>query len=547
MKTIQKNRNAFSGAIAHIRKDAAQEIRAATVMERLLRFDRSVTLAALVDGFNCDATGNILPNAKSSQRKSMVYDVERHFFGLTLVELLVVISIIGIVLAASVPMIKPMLESNKVRDGADAVATYLNQARARAIEEGRCVGVRFERYTTIKMNDGSDYYPYNGAALVMRQVAVPTAYCGFTEGVRVAVDASNGIPLDNSGNPILTKGRLYFYTWNRGSDTIPAYWEAENLANGSELSFWGKLIQDGDLIQFDAQGPKYKIKWTKDGSGNKVYPYIVAVNAGDDAMKDQNFADNNWNEFPYKLNQLGDAGDDANQGFAEPKLFTYNTTPPTPNPVTFQVFRQPQQGNAVPTMAPPVVMPYGTVVDLDSSGMGENFYNEKYSLVSGNEMLEIAATGNTNKVVRDDFCAFGPRDKNAVTIMFLPSGGVDKVYYGNHQVANPNDAEQDFLDGSKGKIPSSPIFLCIGIWERSGFWEGSGNQWSVADTYLPESGNPELKRNYDDMKNYWVTVFPKNGLVRINRMSSTKNAILTPGNISASRDFAKSLHTTELK
>ena len=53
--------------------------------------------------------------------------------GVTLMELLVVATIILIVTAASVPTIKPMMESQLTKQAGSTVSTYLNRARARAM------------------------------------------------------------------------------------------------------------------------------------------------------------------------------------------------------------------------------------------------------------------------------------------------------------------------------------------------------------------------------------------------------------------------------
>src|SRR6218665_3034824 len=67
--------------------------------------------------------------------------------GLTLVELLVVITILGIVTAATIPLMQPPSADPKVREAAREFSATLEQARALAISTGRPAGVRIE-FTT---------------------------------------------------------------------------------------------------------------------------------------------------------------------------------------------------------------------------------------------------------------------------------------------------------------------------------------------------------------------------------------------------------------
>ncbi len=65
--------------------------------------------------------------------------------GVTLVELLVVISIIMILTVAVLPTMKPAAESRRIREAARAVNVFLSTARNRAIATSKPCGVIFER------------------------------------------------------------------------------------------------------------------------------------------------------------------------------------------------------------------------------------------------------------------------------------------------------------------------------------------------------------------------------------------------------------------
>ena len=363
--------------------------------------------------------------------------------GLTLVELLVTVTIMGMVVAISVPIIKPMLASNKTKSGADIVAGFLAQARNRAIEENRPVGVTFERVLNY---ENSGVYPYNGACVTMRQVAEPRPLSGFVRDVRVAVDAS---------------GQIRFRVWS--PSTSPPQW----VADSNEINYWNKLVNPGDQIQFDGKGPKYEIL-----SGFQI---DMTVNPAPPIYSDQ-------------------------------------------QPTLFKVFRKPQPGKVAPTMARPVALPEGIVVDLDSSGTG-NFTDKSQD--------------QDGYPICDNFSAAGPQDTNSVTIMFSPTGEVDRIYFSD---PDPGKAGQIISE-----IPAGPIFLNVGIWERSGFWMQDGSNSYISNDYLPDEGSTIT--NYHDMNNYWVTIFPRTGATRVNRVAPVPSG----GAINESREYATSLHGTEVQ
>ena len=105
--------------------------------------------------------------------------------GVTLLELLVVASVMLTLAAGSVPGIKPMRESQQTSNAASAVSTYLNRARARAMTTGRPCGVTFEYYegTYDEVED------MGSACVILRQVEVPPFYSGLDTGANVTVKA----------------------------------------------------------------------------------------------------------------------------------------------------------------------------------------------------------------------------------------------------------------------------------------------------------------------------------------------------------------------
>ena len=63
--------------------------------------------------------------------------------GLTLIELLVTMMIMGIMIAIAVPVIRPPVDARSVKEAARMVSTALASARTKAIETGQSWGIEF--------------------------------------------------------------------------------------------------------------------------------------------------------------------------------------------------------------------------------------------------------------------------------------------------------------------------------------------------------------------------------------------------------------------
>jgi len=68
---------------------------------------------------------------------------------MTLVELLVVVAIIVLLLAISVPLLKPMLESRRTANAAQVLAGAFQQARMKSIQEGQSYGIKLVPFRTV--------------------------------------------------------------------------------------------------------------------------------------------------------------------------------------------------------------------------------------------------------------------------------------------------------------------------------------------------------------------------------------------------------------
>jgi prepilin-type N-terminal cleavage/methylation domain-containing protein len=133
----------------------------------------------------------------------------------TLIEMLIVVTIMMILVAAAATVFRPAGESRRIREAAREIYVYLGSARNRAMETGRPCGVIFRRFAGAP-----------AAAMTADQCEVPPCYCGDTEQSYAQV--------------------TYLGTGNVISATLDAAPPTS-------------LVSPGDLIQFNCQGPLYPI------------------------------------------------------------------------------------------------------------------------------------------------------------------------------------------------------------------------------------------------------------------------------------------------
>jgi prepilin-type N-terminal cleavage/methylation domain-containing protein len=143
------------------------------------------------------------------------------------------------------------------------------------------------------------------------------------------------------------------------------------------------------------------------------------------------------------------------------------TTPSAPLP--YQILRQPMR-----TAAKPLQLPGTTVIDLYESGTSTVAFEP---LVSSS-------------------------DPNPVIVMFAPNGGLDGIRYQDATIP-----------------PTEPVHLLIGRRDR------------LPAIAPPLNGPPgptlaeDVLRNWQDLNNLWVTVFPRNGLVTVSENAAVTGAV----------------------
>jgi len=290
--------------------------------------------------------------------------------GMTLVELMIVSSIVLMLVVISVPVVRPMLMSRKQADAAQILSIYLNSARNRAYETGRDCGVMFERYTDNNRMDGmATVFPNNDSCLVIRQVEVPPPYVGMNPDVRVSVEYETG--MDGK------VANIFFHRWNGNA------WDVNTSV---ETPYWNNMVQNGDKIQFDNQGAFYTM--TRSFNGGPGSPPQISVQ----------------DKLP-----------------GSERDFSVIRPIPENSPATFKVLRLPKSGEAQLTLAPPVGFPTGIIVDLQYSGIG---FSQYWTPPAGNNP---GWWGD----IESDFKPKSASDNDPVIVMFSPSGAVSFIRSGN--------------------------------------------------------------------------------------------------------------------
>ena len=154
--------------------------------------------------------------------------------GVTLIELMVVVSIMLMVTVIAVPAMKPALENRKIREAARSVNVYFGSARNHAIELGRPVGVLFTR-------DSTQANP----CLELQQVEIPAPYAGDVIGNAASVAVTGATTL--ADGTINYTVQINFITFNPATNAP--------VAQPLLVAF-----HVGDTIQFGYQGLPYTIQ-----------------------------------------------------------------------------------------------------------------------------------------------------------------------------------------------------------------------------------------------------------------------------------------------
>jgi type II secretory pathway pseudopilin PulG len=233
---------------------------------------------------------------------------------MTLVELLITVTIVTLLMAVSIPLVRSTLEGDKLRESSRQLNMMLTQARARAIERGRPVGVWFQRLMPQNPNACSELYFAES----------PPPYYGDVNGATAYLVDDPSIPAAGSTDPL-----------------IPLPGEADTICFDARSSLFASYAIPGDIIRFN-RSSHYFVLLTINATATtlNIGGGVNASIAGTATFK-RIFRES---VIPSRVNLAA-------------------TTPA--EGVPFEVLRHPKKLNNAPLQ-----LADGTVVDLAFSGIG---------------------------------------------------------------------------------------------------------------------------------------------------------------------------------
>ena len=260
--------------------------------------------------------------------------------GYTLVELLIVLSIIVLLAAVALPTVKDLLANQQVAKTARNLSAYMDKARSRAIAEGKFVGIRLERLNTldpvsraqsIRVRELTSVPPYTGDA--SNSFAILKTNTGYTNANLSYVTIAEFNPFDNALLALSASMVAQNAALQITDSTQPGYILTPKSEPADDPS---APIRSGDFIELP---------------GGRLVPFKIQYRARDAAST-----------VPVRL-----FFDLSEMKTAGTKSF------PSGNPIfpaggrriKYKIHRRP-----VVSTAAPYSLPRGVVIDLNYSGTG---------------------------------------------------------------------------------------------------------------------------------------------------------------------------------
>ncbi len=328
--------------------------------------------------------------------------------GFTVIELLVVMGIIVIVAAVTLPTLKTLLSGRKIAEAANIVSSYAASAKSRAIATGRPVALILDR----TRYDGEAGLALNNVCTRISIGDVFPAYTGDWAGAK-------GTLLDLVAVP----GQTHEIGF---ADTIEIpLAQVATLIDPSTGVSTG-MVQDGDLIEIGSSRERFFV------ASNSVSPAVELITGGTTPVVRIHF--NNPSETT--------GGTPMQEGSLAASYLAAGSQH------SFRIYRRPSK-----SLAGGVSLPRGTCIDLNFSGFGpsgRDFSTDSIQPSGGTAPPPYPDPPNSN---------YGP-----IYIVFSPDGQVSSWYVQNREFDYASPVLQrgyprgliHLLVGSMDKLVESP-------------------------------------------------------------------------------------------
>lgn len=311
--------------------------------------------------------------------------------GYSLVEMLIVMTILLMLVVIALPAVKRVMEDGNVREASRQLNAYFAMAKARALQTGRPCGVMMVCDPVLGVTEpnptGNVIPPWPTKQITQMYLAeVPPPYSGGTIGAKGRIMASVQAPTTAfSFYPLMFNGTNYV------PDTI------------SEMPILNSLIQPGEivLVRFEFKGPWFVCQYVLP-SPTATVPELVYQSTTSTPV------------IPVGMTSTG-ASTPLPPGLSLPNIPGY----------TFQIMRMPRRiGN-------PLELSAGTCIDVAYSGVGPTNMPSNSLGIPGIPGGGMYDTVNMSAAGLFPGSSSTPKWLRTITVMFTPGGGIDSVFLNN--------------------------------------------------------------------------------------------------------------------
>lgn len=346
--------------------------------------------------------------------------------GYTLVEMLVVVTILIMLVAAALPVAKKMMDGSQVREASRQFSSYWQMAKARALNTGRPCGIYFpfptpplgvplESTLGMTAQQMATYWPVRQVTQ-MQLAEIPPPYSGGASYSRGRIMVVPGATAPATP--------LQFVPLGPVPDPMTGIYPIDT----GEMAILTSLINVGEsfLVRFDYRGPWFILQRVVDSSGNTHFNYTGKSQTG------LTFAPQNQSNYQPPAAILPN-----HPGFK------------------YQIVRMPRPiGN-------PLELPRGTCIDITYSGVGNSSRQFPpppggFTATPNGLIILLTPNGGIDSmfVTTPTGAAFSALSNPIASLYFL-LGKVEKVPADNSVVGLINPAQFTNLDSSNLADPNS--------------------------------------------------------------------------------------------